>query len=997
MRIVLKNRPRDDAASRESPRVPGAGAAARGEGEVQWSIVDAGVASHSGWLRIQGARQNNLKNVSLEIPHDRVTVVTGVSGSGKSSLAFDTLFAEGQWRFVESLSSYARMFLERVDRPDVDRVEHIRPAIALEQKNPVRTARSTVATATELADYLRVLFAKVGRLHCPRCGREARADLPETVADELGRAHAGARALVLFPLPVPPTEPVAALLGRLVARGFARIKVGDAVIGLTPLPAVDLAGQTELLVVLDRVVLGREGGTRLAGSLEQALREGSGRAAVEVLAADGAGPGRVYRYGDRFGCAACGVTLERPQPLLFSFNHPLGACPECKGFGNLLRYDEARVVPDRTRSLADGAVEPWRHPSGAWYQKELLRVARRRKIDVTRPYGELPEEARRFVTEGDDSFCGIKGFFEEVEGYRYKLHVRVFLARYRSQVPCPACAGTRLKPDALRVTIGGRHVAEVARLSIDDLSRWLGELELSAWEAEVAREPLERLQAKLSFLRRVGLGYLTGDRQTRTLSGGEAQRIALATQLGSQLVGTLYVLDEPSIGLHARDVNRLAELCRELAHAGNTVVVVEHDRSFIEAADYCVELGPGSGERGGAVVFAGPRGEFVRDPTSLTARYLTGRESIPLPLGRRDGNGYWLTLVGAREHNLKGLTARLPLHTLTCVTGVSGSGKSTLVHDTLYRAVARAFKAEFEPPGAYDGLTGLEHLRGVRLIDQEPIGRTPRSNPVTYIKAFDEIRKLFAAQPRAKLLGLTPGHFSFNVPGGRCETCEGDGFEKLEMYFFEDVYVTCRECDGRRYRPDVRAVVYQGRDISQVLQLTVDEAVSVFAAAPGLVRRLQVLQDVGLGYLRLGQPATTLSGGEAQRLKIAAELGLRLERDYLYILDEPTTGLHLDDVRRLLGVLQRLVDAGNTVLVVEHHLDVIKCADWILDLGPEGGEAGGELVAEGAPETVAQVAASYTGKYLRDVLAPRAVERRPRPGPGASRPRSAARPPRPAH
>jgi len=974
---------------------------------VQWAIVESPrvhrPTGHSDWLLIHGARQNNLKNVSLRIPHDRVTVVTGVSGSGKSSLAFDTLFAEGQWRFIESLSSYARMFLERIDRPDVDLIEHIRPAIALEQKNPVRTARSTVGTATELADYLRVVFAKIGRVHCPRCGGEARVDLPERVAEELARAHPGARALVMFPLPVPPGEPAAALFGRLVARGFARVKVGEAVLALTPLPDVGLAGVGDLLVVLDRVALRPDGSRRLGESIEQAFREGGGRAVVEVLAperelggpGEPAGVARVYRYGDRFGCAACGSPLERPQPLLFSFNHPVGACPECKGFGNLLRYDEARVVPDPSRSLAEGAVEPWRHPSGASYQKTLLRAAKRRKVDVTRPYGELPEPARRWVYEGADDFGGIRGFFEEVEGYRYKLHVRVFLSRYRSQVPCPACQGSRLKPEALAVTIGGRHIADVARLSVDELARWLADLDLTAWEGEVAHEPLVRLQAKLSFLRRVGLGYLTVDRQTRSLSGGEAQRIALATQLGSPLVGTLYVLDEPTIGLHARDVTRLAELCRELAEAGNTVVVVEHDRSFIEGADYLVELGPGSGERGGEVIFAGPREEFLRDLSSLTARYLAGRETIPLPLGRRDGSGHWLGLVGARAHNLKRVTVRIPLHTLTCVTGVSGSGKSTLVHDTLHRGVARAFKTEFDQPGAYDALTGLEHLAGVRLIDQEPIGRTPRSNPVTYIKAFDEIRKLFAGLPRAKLLGLGPGHFSFNVPGGRCETCQGDGFEKLEMYFVEDVYVTCRECEGRRYRSDVRAVTYQGKDVSQVLQLTVDEAVSFFAATPGLVRRLQVLQDVGLGYLRLGQPATTLSGGEAQRLKIAAELGIRLGRDHLYILDEPTTGLHLDDIRRLLGVLQRLVDAGNTVLVVEHHLDVIKCADWVIDLGPEGGEAGGELVAEGPPETVAQVAASYTGKYLRDVLVPRGVDGDPGRPPRGRSETGPARPSRP--
>ncbi len=929
----------------------------------------------SSWLRIQGARQNNLKNVSVSLPHDRLTVVTGVSGSGKSSLAFDTLFAEGQWRFVESLTSYARMFLERIDRPDVDRIDHVRPAIALEQKNPVRTARSTVSTATELADYLRLLYAKIGRVHCPRCGREARADAPERAAEELVRAYPGARALVTFPLPVPAKEPAAEFLGRLAARGFARIRVGDAVVPLAPLPDVDLAGRAEIAVVLDRLVVEAGRRSRLAASLEQAFAEGGGRAVVELV---GEGATTTLRYGDRFGCHACGLAFERPQPLLFSFNHPLGACPDCRGFGHLLRYDESRVIPDPTRSLADGAVQPWRHPSGEWYQKELLRAARRRKVDVHVPYAELPEEVRRWVQDGDEDFCGIRGFFEEVEGYRYKLHVRVFLSRYRTQAPCPRCRGARLKPEALAVTVGGRTIAEAGGFTVDELAAWLDGLALSAWEAEVARDVRAHLQAKVSFLRRVGLGYLTLDRQTRTLSGGEAQRIALATQLGAQLVGTLYVLDEPSIGLHARDVSRLAELCRELAYAGNTVVVVEHDRSFIEAADYCVELGPGSGERGGEVIFAGPREEFLKDPRSLTARYLTGRETIPLPLGRRDGSGHHLTLVGAREHNLKDVTVRIPLHTLTCVTGVSGSGKSTLVHDTLYRAVARAFKTEFEPPGAYEALAGLEHLAGVRLIDQEPIGRTPRSNPVTYIKAFDEIRKLFAGLPRARTLGLGAGHFSFNVPGGRCETCEGDGFEKLEMYFFEDVYVSCQACEGRRYKPEVREVTYRGKDISQVLQLTVGEAVELFAAAPAVVRRLQVLQEVGLGYLRLGQPATTLSGGEAQRLKVAAELGPRLGRDMLYILDEPTTGLHLDDVRRLLGVLQRLVDAGNTVLVVEHHLDVVKCADWIVDLGPEGGEAGGELVAEGPPEAVAQVAGSYTGKYLREVLARHAAGERRR-------------------
>jgi excinuclease ABC subunit A len=912
-------------------------------------------------LRIEGARHNNLKNISLEIPHDRLTVITGVSGSGKSSLAFDTIFAEGQWRYIESLSTYARMFLERLDRPDVDRIEHVRPAVALEQKNPVRTARSTVATATEIYDYLRLLYAKIGRVHCPTCGVEAVSHSPESVVATLLAESPGARALIGFRLPVPAGTAPADLWTMLTRRGFARVRVADQVLDLAEPPPAHLSLPRELGVILDRVVLEPAQRRRLVDSVETALREGGGRLEVEVV-----GRGLVG-FAEALRCPRCDLPLERPQPLLFSFNHPLGACPECRGFGNILRYDESLAVPDPSRSLADGAVEPWTHPSGEWYQRQLLRAARRRGVDVTKPYAALTEAERRWVYEGDGSFPGIRGFFEDVEAYRYKLHVRVFLSRYRSQSPCPACRGARLKPAALAVRVAGLTIAEFTALTIEQAARVLADLRLSAWEAAVAREILKQLTAKLTFLLRVGLGYLTLARQTRTLSGGEAQRINLANQLGSQLVGTLYVLDEPSIGLHARDTARLADLCRELAQAGNTVVVVEHDRTFIDAADYIVELGPGSGERGGHVVFAGPRAEFLRASHSLTARYLTGRESIPLPPGRRTPRRF-LTLVGAREHNLKNLTVRIPLGTLTVVSGVSGSGKSTLVHDTLYRAVARAFKTDFAPPGAYDSLLGLEYLKGVRLIDQEPIGRTPRSNPVTYIKAFDEIRRLFAAQPRARALGLGPGAFSFNVPGGRCERCRGDGLEKLEMYFFEDVYVTCQECQGRRYRPEVLTVRYRGRSIRDVLDMTVDEAVEFFQAQPGLVRRLRVLAEVGLGYLRLGQPAPTLSGGEAQRLKIAAELGARASTDLLYILDEPTTGLHLDDIKRLLGVLHRLVDAGNTVVVVEHHLDVIKSADWVIDLGPEGGDEGGDLVAEGPPEVIAQTPGSYTGKFLAELL-----------------------------
>jgi excinuclease ABC subunit A len=912
-------------------------------------------------LRIEGARQNNLKNISLEIPHDRLTVVTGVSGSGKSSLAFDTLFAEGQWRYIESLSTYARMFLDRVDRPDVDRIENVRPAVALEQKNPVRTARSTVGTATEVYDYLRLLYAKIGRVGCPACGVEAVSHSPDSIVDVLLDEHAGARALVAFRLPVPGGVPADELWANLTRRGFARVRVNGAVVDLSQAPPAAIEGLREVTVILDRVVLDAGQRRRLTESVETALREGNG--AVDVHIVDGP----VRSFVESLRCPRCGTALERPQPLLFSFNHPLGACPECKGFGNVLKYDEARVVPDPTRTLADGAVEPWTHPSGRRYQRELIKASRRRGFDVAKPYEALTEDERKFVYEGDGKFPGIQGFFEEVESYRYKLHVRVFLSRYRSQSRCPACAGARLRPSALAVRVAGLTIADATALTIEDAVRVLADLRLTAWEATVAREITRQLGAKLNFLLRVGLGYLTLARQTRTLSGGEAQRINLANQLGSQLVGTLYVLDEPSIGLHARDTARLADLCRELAQAGNTVVVVEHDRAFIEAADHVVELGPGSGERGGNLVFSGSQEEFRKAPHSLTARYLTGRETIPVPAVRRTGRRH-LVLTGAREHNLKSITVRVPLGTLSVVTGVSGSGKSTLVHDTLYRAVARAFKTEFAPAGAHDEVRGLPYLKGIRLIDQAPIGRTPRSNPVTYVKAFDEIRKVYAGLPRAKTLGLEAGAFSFNVPGGRCEKCDGDGFEKLEMYFFEDVYVSCPECEGRRYRPDVLTVKYRGRSIADTLAMTVDEAVDFFAAQPGLARRLRVLQDVGLGYLRLGQPATTLSGGEAQRLKIAAELGARATTEMLYVLDEPTTGLHLDDVKKLLGVLNRLVDAGNTVLVVEHHLDVIKAADHVIDLGPEAGDAGGEIVAEGPPEVIAQTPGSYTGKFLAEIL-----------------------------
>ena len=919
-------------------------------------------------LIVEGARQNNLKNISVRIPHNKVTAITGVSGSGKSSLAFDTLFAEGQWRYVESLSTYARMFLEKVDRPDVDRIINIRPAIAIEQKNPVRTSRSTVGTATEMADLLRLLFAKIGKPVCPDCKQEARGYHPGSVADDLLARFPDGRTMILFPVKDLGPGHDRALIDSLLTRGFVRLKCGDALIDLphpSPLPRGGEGwggGKPDLHVVLDRLVIRPDNRNRIIEAVETAFREGEGLCRAEVIAQG------LHTYSTKFRCQSCGRTFEPLRPILFSFNHPLGACPECKGFGNILKYDEDLVIPNRNLSLADGAIEPWTKPGTDWWQKQMLLAMKRKGVSLTTPYAKLSEEERALLWKGDKKFDGINDFFQHLEQKRYKLHVRVFLSRYRNPVPCPTCAGSRLKPDALFVKVADRDIHQIVQLTIREAADWIEGLRLSNFETEVAHDILRQFRMKLGFLLRVGLGYLTLSRQTKTLSGGEAQRITLANQLGSRLVGTLYVLDEPTIGLHARDTATLAGILRDLADTGNTVVVVEHDRQMIQAADHVIELGPRSGERGGEVVCAAPCKQFVADPRPLTSRYLRGEETIAIPRTRRSGTGKFLSLAGAREHNLKDLNVRFPLGMLICITGVSGSGKSTLVEDTLYRAVARAFRLDSLPIGRFSAIKGLEYIRSVRLIDQEPIGRTPRSNPITYLKAFDDIRALFANTQGARTAGLTPAHFSFNTPGGRCERCEGNGYEKLEMYFFEDLYATCEACGGRRFGQAVLNVRYRDRTIHDVLGLTVDEALTFFSGSTRLGEKLHLLASIGLGYLRLGQPATTLSGGEAQRLKIAAELKDRSARDVLYILDEPTTGLHLDDIRKLLAVLGRLVDAGNTVAVVEHNLDVIKAADWIIDLGPEGGEQGGRIVAEGRPEQIAQVSESHTGRFLKAVL-----------------------------
>ena len=907
---------------------------------------------------MEGARQNNLKNISLCIPHNRVTAVTGLSGSGKSSLAFDTLFAEGQWRYIESLSTYARMFLDKVARPDVDRIVNVRPAIAIEQKNQVRTARSTVGTATEIADLLRLLFAKIGKPICPDCHEEARSFYPDSVASDLLARFQNARAMLLFSIAPPSAKTEPAFVQSLLTRGFTRVRVGGETVDLHEAKIPAFHRQPALDVVIDRLVLREDNRSRLCESIETAFREGEGRCTVDVI-----GQG-VQTYHAGFRCQSCGRTFAPLRPVLFSFNHPLGACPECKGFGNVLRYDPALVVPDHNKSLVQGAIEPWSKPGTDWWQKQMLLAMKRKDVDITVPFRLLAPETQRLLWEGDKSFDGINDFFEYLEGKRYKLHVRVLLSRYRTPFECPSCHGSRLKPDARFVKIAGADIQQVTEMTIEGAVAWLTSLALRPYEYGVAADLLSQLKGKLGFLVRVGLGYLTLGRQTKTLSGGEAQRVSLANQLGARLVGTLYVLDEPTIGLHPRDTELLAAILKDLAASGNTVVVVEHDRHMIESADYIVELGPYSGEKGGEVVCAAPAAEFVHDRRAITARYLRDEEQIPLPRSRRSGTGKVLVIAGASEHNLKDLFVRLPLGMLICVTGVSGSGKSTLVEDTLYAALARAFRVENLPMGRFKAIKGIEHLKGVRLIDQQPIGRTPRSNPVTYLKAFDDIRQLFAGEREALRQGFTPGHFSFNTEGGRCERCEGAGVEKLEMYFFEDLYAPCERCEGQRFKPEVLSVRHRGKTISEVLHMTVDDALSFFSGTPRLQERLHLLSSIGLGYLRLGQSATTLSGGEAQRLKIAAELKEASAKDLLYIMDEPTTGLHMEDVKKLLVVLHKLVNAGNTLVVVEHNLDVIKSADWVIDLGPEGGEAGGHIIAEGRPEQVMKNAASATGRCL---------------------------------
>jgi excinuclease ABC subunit A len=931
---------------------------------------------------IRGARQNNLKGFDLEIPRRTVTVVTGPSGSGKSSLAFDTIYAEGQRRYVESLSSYARQFLERMEKPDVDSIEGLSPAVAIEQKNPTKTSRSTVGTATEIYDYLRLLWARVGRTFCPNCGREIKPDTVQSVTDTVLALPEGTRFYVTFPLRLSSKVTHDVVIENLRAQGFLRVAIDGAVMHLDELAGSkrDITRVKELLVVVDRLAISPDTGGRLSDAVGTAFAEGEGDCVIlftdqVVSPLDGLAVSKL-RFTERFQCANDGTLAPTPTPQLFSFNNPRGACSQCNGFGATLEYDESLVIPYQSRSLRDGAIDPWTKPRYDNKRRALAEFAGRERIPMDKPWDQLTSAHRELLLNSKTrGYKGIFPFLRDLEEKRYRQYIRVFLRQYQTAQECPRCHGTKLQPESLNVRVGGLNIAQVAALPVDQLSVWLNELRLSEFERNVAAMILKEARDCVNFLEDVGLGYLSMNRATRTLSGGEAQRIGLANSLGSQLVDTLYVLDEPSIGLHARDMDRLLKLLQRLRDAGNSVLVVEHDLAAIEMADYMVELGPGSGEAGGQIVFAGPMSRVSESP--LTGQYVTGARSIPLPYDRRRLGPRWITLTGARQHNLQSVDIRLPIGALTVVTGVSGSGKSTLVHDVLYRALETHLVGEHsaklhlgEKVGEYDTITGFDALEAVVMIDQSPIGKSPRSNPVTYVKAFDEIRRIFADTPLARQRKYTPGTFSFNVEGGRCDACEGAGALEVEMVFMADVYVPCEDCGGKRYKPEVLDVAVRGKNIHEVLNMTVDQAIRFFPREEKLGQALWQLQQVGLGYVRLGQPATTLSGGEAQRIKVARELALAGKRSgkKLYVMDEPTTGLHLEDIRKLSKVFDRLLEQGHTLVLIEHNLDVIKLADWIIDLGPEGGIAGGLVVAMGRPEEVAKVEESHTGRWLAPLL-----------------------------
>jgi excinuclease ABC subunit A len=960
-------------------------------------------------ITIRGARTHNLKNIDCDLTHGKLTVVSGVSGSGKSSLAFDTIYAEGQRRYVESLSAYARQFLERIEKPDVDLIDGLAPAIAIKQKNQTRNPRSTVATATEIYDYLRLLFARCGTAHCIVCGGIVKRDTVDEIASSILALGEDTRLYALFPVkpkvvgepevepkrkkktrtavnPALPSDAVKERLSELRTRGFNRLYQNGKIVEFsTPESLLDLDFQQGLYALVDRLVVSADNRARIVDAAEIGFRE-SGEIVFETVPRDkGTEPARL-RFSQAFECKLCHRIYREPEPRLFSFNNPYGACERCQGFGNTIDFDLNLIIPDKQKTLNDGAIDPWTRPKYRPYQSELRKAAMQHGIPLDTPWRELTAEQQAFVLDGHGSFLGVHGFFAYLERKKYKLHVRVMLSKYRGYALCPECKGTRLRAEARAVRLNGQNICEVSALTIRQANHFFENVTLTAQQQEIAGGILVEIQQRLHFLDAVGLEYITLDRLASTLSGGEAQRIQLATSLGSRLVGALYVLDEPSIGLHSRDTDKLIRILEELRDLGNTILVVEHDPDVIRAADWLVDLGPGAGELGGRILAAGTVEDVERNPDSLTGRYLSGQLTIPIPTRRREPLKEKLVVRGARIHNLNGLDVEIPMGMLVCITGVSGSGKSTLVHDVLYPAVSHALgKNEGgDPSHLYRELKGAERLNDIVLVDQAPIGRTPRSNPVTYIKAFDAIRELFASQPEAQRRGYAAGHFSFNVPGGRCEVCEGDGTVTVEMQFLADVELPCEECNATRYKSSTLEIKYKGKSIHDVLNLTIKEALRFFTGQTRILDKLAVLDEVGLGYVRLGQSATTLSGGEAQRVKLAAHLSLgrsaagRASANgapkkggsrVLYILDEPTTGLHFDDVSKLLTAFKRLIDAGGSLVVIEHNLDVIKSADWVIDLGPEAGAGGGQVVAAGTPEQVAQTPGSHTGHWLALALA----------------------------
>jgi excinuclease ABC subunit A len=970
-------------------------------------------------ITIRGARTHNLKNIDCVIPHGKLTVVSGVSGSGKSSLAFDTIYAEGQRRYVESMSAYARQFLERIEKPDADLIDGLAPAIAIKQKNTTRNPRSTVATATEIYDYLRLLYARCGTVHCIVCDGIVRRDSVDEVAEAVLALGEGTRLHAIFPIvshtrpafaaeTMPDAEPQKRVRAKKTAkppaktgpespltdalkerladlrkRGFNRLYQNNTIYEFsTPESLLEIDFSRPVYVLVDRIAVSPENRARIVDAAEIGYRE-AGEIIYEVVPREETGTERRrLRFSGAFECKNCHRIYREPEPRLFSFNNPYGACPRCQGFGNTIDFDLDLIIPDKSKTLNEGAIDPWNRPKYRPYFTELKRAAKLHNIPLDVPWFDMSEDQQRFVLDGEGSFPGVNGFFAYLERKKYKLHVRVMLSKYRGYALCPECKGQRLRAEARAVRVAGKNICQAAALTIRAANEFFATVQLTPMQQNIAGVVLTEVRQRLHFLDAVGLDYITLDRLTSTLSGGEAQRIQLATSLGSQLVGALYVLDEPSIGLHTRDTARLIRILEDLRDLGNTILVVEHDADVLRSADYLLDLGPGAGEFGGRILAAGTVEEVARNPESLTGKYLSGQLVIPTPTRRREPASAkdWLRLQGARANNLRGLDVDIPLNMLVAITGVSGSGKSTLVHEVLYRAVShRLGKIEgADPSNLFRDIKGVERLNDIVLVDQTPIGRTPRSNPVTYIKAFDAIRELFAAQPEAQRRGYTPGHFSFNVPGGRCDVCEGDGTVTVEMQFLADVELPCEECNGTRYKASVLEIRYKGKNIHEVLGLTVREALRFFSGQQRIVEKLAVLEEVGLGYVRLGQSATTLSGGEAQRVKLAAYLatvrsvgsndGKRKQSRVLYILDEPTTGLHFDDVGKLLVAFRKLIDGGGSLLVIEHDLDIIKSADWVIDLGPEGGSQGGTIVAQGPPEVIAESSASHTGFWLRKVL-----------------------------